>query len=120
MMCKTLKKKESVRRFSFQLLIPLNYGVYLDLSGVSFFNSHCLFIFSQVVPPRTRLCGTLDNGGTQAFMFFFCVKGKVGGDNTRLLRDESIEACSTEQRCSVDLRYVTFCFVLLLVRPLGF
>ena len=36
-----------------------------------------------------------------------------------LLRDESIELCFTEQRCSVDLPCVTFCFVLLLVKPLG-
>ena len=52
-------------------------------------------------------------------MFFFCGRGKAGGDNNRLLRDESIESCFTEQRCSVDLPFVTFCFVLLLVRPLG-
>ena len=42
----------------------------------------------------------------------------VGGDNNRLLRDESITSCLTEQRCSVNLSCVTFCFVLLLVRPL--
>ena len=36
-----------------------------------------------------------------------------------LLREESIESCLTEQRCSVDLPCVTFYFVLLPVRPLG-
>ena len=46
------------------------------------------------------------------------VRGKVGGDNDRLLRDESIESCLNEELCSVDLPCVTFCFVLLLVRPL--
>ena len=50
---------------------------------------------------------------------FFCGRGKVGGDNNSLLHVESIESCLTEQRCSVDLPCVTFCFVLLLVRPLG-
>ena len=34
------------------------------------------------------------------------------------LRDEIIESCLTEQRCSVNLSCVTFRFVLLLVRPL--
>ena len=38
--------------------------------------------------------------------------------NDRLLRDEIIESCLTEQRCSVNLSCVTFRFVLLLVRPL--
>ena len=52
-------------------------------------------------------------------MFFFCGRDKVEGDNNRLLRHESIESCLTEQRCPVDLSYVTFCFVLLLVRPLS-
>ena len=52
------------------------------------------------------------------FMVFFCGRGKVGGDYDRLLRDEIIESCLTEQRCSVNLSCVTFCFVLLLVRPL--
>ena len=33
------------------------------------------------------------------------------GDNNRLLRDESIESCLTEQRCSVDLPSVTIYFV---------
>ena len=63
----------------------------------------------------TRLCSTLDNGGTWTKMFFFCARGKVWGDNNRLLRDESIESCVTEQSCSVDLPCVTFCFVLLLL-----
>ena len=40
----------------------------------------------------------------------FCGRGKVGGDNNRLLRDESIESCLTEQRCSVDLLCVIFNF----------
>ena len=42
------------------------------------------------------------------------------GDYDRLLvlRDEIIESCLTEQRCSVNLSCVTFRFVLLLVRPL--
>ena len=52
-------------------------------------------------------------------MFFFCGRGKVGGDYGRLLRDEIIESCLTEQRCSVNLSCVTFRFVLLLVRPLS-
>ena len=43
-------------------------------------------------------------------MFLFCGGGKVGGDNNRLLRDDSFESCLTEQRCSVDLPCVTFCF----------
>ena len=34
------------------------------------------------------------------------------GDNNRLLREESIESCLIEQRCSVDLPCVTFYFVL--------
>ena len=45
------------------------------------------------------------------FMFFFCGRGKLGGDNNRLLRDESIELYLSEQRCFVDLPCVTFCFV---------
>ena len=61
---------------------------------------------------RTLLSGTFINGGT------FCGRGKVEGDYDRLLRDEIIESCLTEQRCSVNLSCVTFCFVLLLVRPL--
>ena len=39
--------------------------------------------------------------------------------NNRLLRDGSFESCLTEQRCSVDLPCVMFCFVLLIVRPLS-
>ena len=50
-------------------------------------------------------------------MFFFCGRGKVGGDNNRLLRKESIESCLTEKYCFVDLPCVKFCFVLLLVTP---
>ena len=49
---------------------------------------------------RTLLCGTFGNGGTMGgtytFMFFFCRRGKAGGDNNMLLRDESIESCLTE------------------------
>ena len=40
----------------------------------------------------------------------------VGETRNRLLRDDSIESCLTEQRCSLDLPCLTFCFVLLLVR----
>ena len=40
------------------------------------------------------------------FMFFFCGRGKVGGD--KFLRDESFESFLTEQRCSVPC--VTSCF----------
>ena len=69
---------------------------------------------------QKMLCGTLGNGGTsRRSCSSFCGRGKVGEDNNRLLRDESIESCLTEQRCSVDLLCVTFCFILLLVRPLG-
>ena len=46
-------------------------------------------------------------------MFFFCGRGKVGVDYERLLRNEIIESCLTEQRCFVNLSCVTFCFVLL-------
>ena len=49
------------------------------------------------------------------FMVFFCGRGEVGGGNSRLLGDKSIESCLTEQHCSVLC--VTFYFVLLLVRP---
>ena len=48
-------------------------------------------------------------------MFFFCGRGKVGGDYDRLLRDKIIESCLTEQRCSVNLSCVTFrlfCYLL--------
>ena len=51
------------------------------------------------------------------FIFFFCERGKVEEGNNRLLRDESFRSCLTEQRCSVPC--VTFCFGLLIVRPLG-
>ena len=51
------------------------------------------------------------------FMFIFCGRGKVGGGNNRLLGDDSFELCLAEQRFSVP--YVTFCIVLLLVRPSG-
>ena len=43
-------------------------------------------------------------------MSSFCGRGKVGGDNNRLLRDESIESCLTEQRFSVDLTFFFFFF----------
>ena len=67
---------------------------------------------TATVAVGTLLSGTFINGGT------FCGRGKVGGDYDRLLRDEIIESRLTEQRCSVNLSCVTFCFVLLLVRPL--
>ena len=57
--------------------------------------------FPSIVP--TLLCGTFGNGGTKTFMLFFYGRGKMGGNNNRLLRDESIESCLTEQSCSVDL-----------------
>ena len=46
------------------------------------------------------------------FMFFFCGRGKVGGDYDRLLRDEIIESCLTEQRlfCKSFLCNISFCF----------
>ena len=62
----------------------------------------------------TLFCGTFGNSGTYGFMFFFCGRVKVGGggDNNRLLRDESIESCLTEQRSFIDIPCVTyFCFV---------
>ena len=47
-------------------------------------------------------------------MFFFCGKGKAGGHNKRLLADESIESCLTEECCSVDLypvkHFILFCY----------
>ena len=48
-------------------------------------------------------------------MFFFCGRGKVGVDYDRLIGDEIIESCLTEQRCSVNLSCVTFvlfCYLL--------
>ena len=53
----------------------------------------------------------------KTFMFFSCGRGRIGGGNHRPPSDESIESCLAEQRCSVPC--VTFCFVLLLVRPLS-
>ena len=51
------------------------------------------------------------------FMFFFCGRGKGGVGNNRLLINDTFQLCLSEQRCSVPC--VTFCFVLLLVTPLG-
>ena len=67
---------------------------------------------------HTLLSGTKKKmAALRRFMFFFCGRDKAGAGNNRLLRDESFESCLTEQRYSIPC--VTFCFVLLLVRPLG-
>ena len=55
---------------------------------------------------------------SRRFMFFFCGRGKVGEGNDRLISDESFETCMTEQSCSIPLNLL-YCFVLLIVRPLG-
>ena len=51
-------------------------------------------------------------------MFFFSGRGKVVGGYNGLLPKESSEPCLTEQRGSVPC--VTSCFVLLIVRLLGY
>ena len=68
---------------------------------------------------KSHLCGTQKNGAARRFVFFFCGRGKVRRGYNRLLRDESFETSLTEQRCSVDLPFVTFCFVNSIVRPSG-
>ena len=77
-----------------------------------FFSLSAYLLFTS----RTRLRGIQKKmAAYRRFMFFFCGRGKVGGSNNRLLRDESFELCLTEQRCSVPC--VTFFF--LIFRPLG-
>ena len=90
------------------------------LYRLSFGAPHTLgFLSSGSGVGGTLLCGNFGNGGTLTFMVFFCGRGKIGGDNNELLRNECIESCLTEQSCSIDLPCVTFCFILLPVRPLG-
>ena len=73
---------------------------------VSFFFFFC--VYSNLNEPA---CAAAKRMATpRRFVFFFCRKGKLGGGNNRLSRDESFESCLIEQRCSVVLPYVTFCF----------
>ena len=55
----------------------------------------------------------------RGLMLFFCGRGKVAGGNNRVFRYESFESFLTEQRCSLDLPCVTFCFVSLHFRAIN-